>query len=573
MTSIICGIWAFTKAFQTDYVIQDDARSHVVWMLRFVDPELFPRDFIINYFQSVAPLGYRTLYQGLELFGIHPFLANKLLPTILGLISTGYCFGVCWQIFPVPMAGFLATFLLNQNLWLKDDLITATPRAFFYPLFLAFLYYLLRQSWRGVGLTITLLGLFYPQGVLLGMAVLSLQVFKVCFRNKTSLYLKEFSKIKVANLFRTRFPITTVNRSQLKPLFWTLLVGLGAGSLVLLPYSLNSSEFGSVITLAEAKNLPEFYPGGRAAFFTDKPWDFWLTGDRSGLLPQEWFLKSVPLQVCAGLLLPILLQYPTQFPLIKNVTGKIVLLPEVILCSIGLFFLAHAFLFKLHHPSRYSHHSLRIIAAISGGIAITILLNFLYRKLHWKTTNFPVKFILSLVLFLLLCYPALLNHFPTTNYVVGRFPLLYEFFARQPKETLIASISTEANNLPAFSQRSILVGSEYALPYHQKYYREIQQRAQALIAAQYSSNLETVQQFIKTYNVNFWLLESKTFTPEYLNKSDFLQKFSPEVIPQVEKNLIQGVQPILATLTDSCTILQVENLIVLDTNCILNVQF
>ncbi|NEQ28184.1 MAG: hypothetical protein F6K28_56225, partial [Microcoleus sp. SIO2G3] len=51
------------QAFSSEYVVQDDARQHVFWMRRFLDPELFPNDLIADYFQSVAPWGYTTLYK------------------------------------------------------------------------------------------------------------------------------------------------------------------------------------------------------------------------------------------------------------------------------------------------------------------------------------------------------------------------------------------------------------------------------------------------------------------------------------------------------------------------------
>ncbi|WP_199248376.1 hypothetical protein [[Phormidium] sp. ETS-05] len=57
--AIIYGIMALQKAFKTPYVVQDDARQHVFWMQRFIDPELFPDDFITDYFQSVAPGGIK----------------------------------------------------------------------------------------------------------------------------------------------------------------------------------------------------------------------------------------------------------------------------------------------------------------------------------------------------------------------------------------------------------------------------------------------------------------------------------------------------------------------------------
>ncbi|MDJ0555098.1 MAG: hypothetical protein QNJ68_11765 [Microcoleaceae cyanobacterium MO_207.B10] len=572
--AIICGILGLIPAFSNEYVVQDDARSHVFWMVRFLNPELFPNDIIADYFQSVAPMGYSLFYRFFSVIGISPLLLNKLLPIILGLITTTYCFGVAMEIFPVPLAGFLSTLFLNQNLWLKDDLISATPRAFFYPLFLAFLYYFLRLSWLGIGLAIALLGLFYPQGVLICIAVLVLDFL--------------YSR----------------NRQK----FIILTIGLTTAFFVLLPY-IATSKYGAIITLAKAQKLPEFWPGGRASFFSDNGFDFWLTGDRSGIIPPEWLSQSfLPPQVWAGLLLIIFFSL-NSFPLAKKVTHKIILLPELLLASTGIFLVAHLLLFRLHHPSRYSQHSLRIIMAIAGGIALTLIINFVFNKLIYGViieenskekgdkkrfySNFYQKLCnklnllnlhpntkaylgkiknvtIYIVLIILLFYPALTNNFPVTNYVIGKAPKLYEFLAKQPPDIRIASLALEANNIPTFAKRSILVGSEYALPYHQKYYAEIKQRAKDLIEAQYNSNLEQVRNFIETYNIDFWLLDSQALTLEYVQKNHRIAQLNTIAATEVEVKMKNGNIPALLNMLKSCHVLDVNDLFLLDAKCILN---
>ncbi|MGB3533358.1 MAG: hypothetical protein WBA13_07560 [Microcoleaceae cyanobacterium] len=543
--SLICSLWALSLVVNVEYAIHDDARSHIVWMFRFIDPDLFKNDIIFDYFQSVAPVGYTTFYKAFATIGIHPLTVNKLLPTLLGLITTGYCFGVCLQILPIPIAGFLSTLFLNQNLWLRDDLISATPRAFFYPFFLAFLYYLLKQSQIGIAITIVLLGVFYPQAVLLAVAVIIIQ---------TLWKIQGDSKIK---------------KNQLECLFSGLIIGF----LILIPYALQVSEYGSIITLTEAKNLPEFYPGGRASFFTNNFFDFWITGDRSGFFPQEWLNKGFPPpQLFLGLLLPILLKLPIKFPLHRHITKKLLILPQLLLASIGLFTLAHLFLFKLHHPSRYSQHSLRIIFAIAASITVILIADKIRYIIRWKKTKIAVKFIMFCLVFLLLSYPSLLQGFPRTNYIFGKKTLLYEFFLLQPKDIRVASFIREVNNIPAFSQRSILIGSEYFLPYHKKYYSELKQRAQDLILAQYSPNIKEVQQFIEKYNINFWMIQPDAFSVDYVRQNNQISQLNPEAAIIVQNQLEIGIEPILSTLTKNCTVLQINDIIVLETNCILNTR-
>ncbi len=120
--SILYSILFLQIAFGSEYSIQDDARRSIVWMMRFSDSGLFPDDFLMNYYQWATPSALASLYKLMSMVGINAIVFNKLLPIALGLISTIYCYRVSLQILPVPLAGFISTLFLNQNLWLKDDL-------------------------------------------------------------------------------------------------------------------------------------------------------------------------------------------------------------------------------------------------------------------------------------------------------------------------------------------------------------------------------------------------------------------------------------------------------------------
>ena len=550
----IYGILALQKAFSGEYVVQDDARQHVFWMRRFLDAGLFPNDLIADYFQSVGPLGYTALYQSAAAVGIDPIWLSKLLPLVLGLITTSYCFGVCVQLFPVPMAGFIAALLLNQNLWMQDGLVSATPKAFVYPLFLAFLYYLLRRSLIPCLVAIALLGLFYPSLVFVCVGILILQLCR-------------WERV------RRRLRLSPNRRDYL-----FCAAGLFVALLVLLPYALGSSEFAPIITAAEARALPEFAAGARASFFhDDDPWLFWFNASRSGIrLPSA----LMPPLVYAGLLLPLVLRYPSRFPLSKQVSGGIILLPQLLVASLAMFFAAHALLFKLHLPSRYTQHSLRIVLVTAAAIALTLILDAVFASMKdipkaplissFVSSLLPLASCILLGAALIL-YPSTLKSFLWTGYVVGKVPDLYEFFQQQPKDILIASLAPEVNNLPTFSKASILVGSEYAIPYHQGYYRQFRQRTIELIQAQYSQDLAEVQQLIQKYGIDFWLLERTAFTPEYVASDHWITQYQPLANNAIAQ-LKQGNLPALSDLTESCSVFATESLVVLQADCIQRAQ-
>ncbi|MEM9908573.1 MAG: hypothetical protein AAF921_26540, partial [Cyanobacteria bacterium P01_D01_bin.44] len=262
------GFLFWRKAFAGDYSLQDDARQHIFWMQRWLDPGLFPNDLIVDYFQSLAPLGYKALYKTAASLGIHPFLLSKVLPPILGLVATMYGFCFCLRILPSPVIAFVSTLLLNQSMWMWRDLGSGTPRSFAIPLLLAFLYYLSRRArWPCVGV-ILLEGWFYPHLVLISVATL------------------------VIRLVRYQHGQVRLSRD---PLDYQLLGwGTAAGILVLLPFVVSASPYGAVVSAAQAKTMPEFGAGGRQPFFGKTGLDYWL-GGKSGL-----FSMLNPVAIFAG---------------------------------------------------------------------------------------------------------------------------------------------------------------------------------------------------------------------------------------------------------------------------------
>ncbi|OKH22066.1 hypothetical protein NIES593_14125 [Hydrococcus rivularis NIES-593] len=543
--SIFYSCLGLQQAFSSEYIVQDDARQHVFWMMRFIDPALFPNDFIADYFQSVAPLAYKTIYQLAAAIGINPLFFNKILPLFIGLITTFYCFAFSLEILPLPGTAFISSLVLNQNLWMKDDLVSATPRAFSYVLILAFLYYLSRRYLVPVLIAIALIGLIYPHCIFLAGGLLIIRLFK---KKEKGFYLSQ-------NPQDYRF----------------CFLGLGVAFLVMLPYALSHSVFDPIITVAQAKQLPEFLPGGRTEFFSQRLDEYFIYGKRSGMFPMYPF---IPLTLVSGVFLPLLLKFPSRFPLVKRIQPNIILLPQLLFGSLGMFFIAHAFIFRLHLPNRYTAYSFRIIIALSTGITLSLILDALLNWVAKKTISFSrrrqviaLSFI-GLIVGAILFYPNTMKRFPITLYVEGNEPKLYEFFKQQPKDILIASLAEDTNsNLPSFTQRSIFIGREYSIPYHWGYYRKFRQRAIALIQTQYSSSLEEVKRFIKNHHIDFFLLDKNAFTPEYLADNSWLQQFQPYA-KQAQQRLERGNLPILANFIKDCSVFETKYRVVLSAKCI-----
>jgi preprotein translocase subunit SecE len=524
------------KAFSRQYIVSDDAREYISWMYRYFNPDLFPGDLIADYFQSVTPIGYGIFYKIIAALNIDLILFSKIFPIVLGIITTSYCFAVCMEILPVPMVGFIASLLLNQSLCLQDDLFSATPRDFIYPLFLAFLYYLIRSSKFGILIVVLLQASIYPLIAFIEILILFMRLFS--WQNR---------QITISH-----------NRKDLI-LFAASIVIAGT---VILTYAIQSSQFGPTITAAVARTMPEYWDGGRFRYFSHNIISYWFDGRDSG-----FFALISPPQLLLGLFLPIILKFQSRFLLAKQVNDEVKLLLQVVIASLTMFFTAHLLAFKLHWPSRYTHHTFKMVLALAAAISITLILDTIFR---WSRQNERQIFILGTIIILgagLVFYPSSLKVFPKTPYVEGQVPALYEFLQKQPQNIVIASTSEEADNIPIFAKRTILVGKEYALPIHTKYYAQISRRMLDLINAQYSEDINQIKDFIQKYHVTFWLLERSAFTPEYITKNTWLQQYQPAA-QQAKVNLQNNSLPVLATLINSCRVFETDNLVLLKTECI-----
>jgi hypothetical protein len=555
--AVLFGSLGLQQAFRADYVVQDDARQHVFWMQRYLDPTLFPHDWIADYFQSIAPPGFAALYRIPAALGINPLLFNKFLPMGLGLISTVYAFGIGLEFLPVPIVGFISSLILNQNLWVQDDLVSGTARSFLYPCFLAFLYYLLRSRqgslWNSLIpclLTILLQGWFYPQFVLIMAGMLVLQPIEW---RQGRLRLVGFGG---------------AGQRDWRP-YIIAIAGLLVAFAVLLPYALEQSMYGGAISAAVARMMPEFAMKARSAFFTDDFWLFWVFGKRSGL-----FFWMMPLSVAALVLFPLVIAGRSQLPLLRQVR-HLDLFVQAGISSLVLFFAAHALLFKLYLPARYTQFTIQIFSSFAAAIGIVVLIDAV---LGWADHK-PVRQRLAIGIIALLGAVLLLSPqfylFPKVSYVRGTVPSLYKFFAQQPKDILIASLAKEADNIPSFSQRSILVGREYSLPYQLGYYKPIRQRITDLIRAQYSLDLAEVREFVRKYKIDYWMIDRRYLSTLEVNEyqqipiGDWLRQFAPE-ITEASDRLRRGDRLAISKLLRKCKAAAEDDLIVLSGNCIVN---
>lgn len=542
IAAAIPGAKALLQAFAGPYVVQDDARQYVAWMARFEDTALFHGDLIADYFSTVTPLGLTAIYWGAVKLGLDPMVFNKLLGPALGLLSALLAFRLAVRLVPAPMAGFLAAALLSIDIWLTSSLASGTSRAFVYPLFLAFLLAVERRSAAGTAAIIALQGLFYPPIALVSAAVLGLRLLRW-----------------------RRGPRLTLARAEL------VLSGAGLlmAAVVLAPFAFKTGIYGPALTLAEAKALPAFQLGGRTSFFEENLWHFYSCGRRPGYLPNEWGCETIfaeapilAVSYIAGLAaavwaLPIWLWR-------KGRQGAGVLVVAMVASTV-LFLAAHALLFELYLPSKYSQQPLRMITAVALGAAIASVLAGAVKRRRWRGA---VVTGVALLVIGLLVFPLVYARIPKAHYVESQMAGVHVFLEGQPKDALVASLMPEADSLPAFSRRPVLVANEFMIPYSRGYARLFDWRARALIRAHYSPDPAPLGDLITRYGVDLLLIDEKSFRVPDMERSWWARHY-PVAAKAALAVINRGEKPALMTFIESCSIFEEGSAAVLSAACIL----
>jgi len=468
-------------------IVQDDARQHVFWMQRLVDPSLFRGDLYADYFESQAPSGYVAIYRALLWF-VDPIVASKLLPPVLGLLASAFTFLLVRRLDPSPRAAFLVAILDGWYVWQYDDVPTGSPRAFLLPLCVAMIWALVTAR-RGLAIgLVALAALIYPSAAALMVVQAGLGLVRFC-------------------RWRPRF--STDRREWL-----AFIVLAGLAFALLAPMAFGSSPFGPAINGTTARDMPEFGPNGRNAIFTTDPYAYWLTSYRSGfdLRILDRLLPNVPLMyLLAGLalLLPVVMVVGGK-PMRARVgpAGAIVL--RILAASMVLFFAAHLLLFRLYLPSRFVAWTVPLAFSIAAGVALAVIVESIARRLNASRTGIKANLLTLLAAIGLALYPAAFDG----NFVHDNIPTITAYLRTLPPDTLIAGVPLDADSVPALTGRPVLVNREYALPYHEGFYRVVQQRTLDLIDAYYADSPGRVDELARKYGVQIFLVDRQAFDLE-----------------------------------------------------------
>ena len=516
-------------------LVQDDARQFLFWMARWHDSALFSGDLIADYFRRATPLGFAGLYRVLDFLGIDPWLANRLIPVVLGPLAAHFAFRLVFALAPSRAAAFAGSALTSFFAWLMDDMASATPRAFALPLLLAFLACLAVRRPLGTGIVAVLAGLFYPQAALVvgGVAISGLIALGPGFR---------------IGIVRDRGVLRAT------------LAGIAGTAVGLLPFVFSMGG-GAKLTAAEALALPAFQPGGRSAFFLDRADWFYLCGERSGLLPAEWGchsfygLGSTLAPGLAGVLL--VLAFGPALVLLWRAMRKtdraaaeaftLTLPVRVLAVGVTLYAAAHVLLFALHLPGRYGQLSLRAVTWVSlTAVVGPSGVRYLAGRVGSRGRRIVQATACGLAL-LLVPFPFV----PRSELVPIDHPGLYGALTELPVDTVIATLAPEADTIPSRAERPVFIAREYLIPYSKTYGETLRKRTEALIGAVYAVDPVALREFAATNGIGAFVLDAGTYSLTYLNSVWWRHDF-PEAWQRARDRVAGGGPFALTPVAETC---------------------
>lgn len=461
-----------------DDLYSGDAQQHVWWLYRFIDPTLFPNDLIQRYYSlpAYSTPGYQLVMRVMILV-LDPQHAAETLAILIALASIGMA---AWLGFRIgkktgASAAVLGFILFHNELLLEGGY----PRTFGLLLLLAGALAMCRRKWWVLGLIFAVSPVIYAPTVL-NLAPAAAVV------------------LAVGIVRHRRLPHGFV------AMFVLGLVGVGLiAAIYLRPVP---AEVGPWFSYKEARSLPEMRPGGRTAFF--RKWDalyFKSPVSGIGLTPKQTIVAAV-------ILLILFIWRPTAVPL----TAWAILLAAVL-----MFLAAHALLFKLYLPSRYTSYAfptftMMAMAAYAREVKAILVDRHLPARPWFRSLAVGgacVCFFVTLATSA--THAAAMLKLPAYGSSAAGYESALVFLRTLPKDAVIAAHPEDANAIPLRTQRSTLANSETSVAFNKAYYLQMRERIGVIFKMLYATDWPTIDTAADAYGVSVFVLDqSRLASPD-----------------------------------------------------------
>ncbi len=600
--SLILTLYVQYPLLIDKYKTQNDTRVHVYWMAKFQDNELFEGDFLttafirkFNFFG--LPFSYHPQSPGLSFlyyiasFFVSPVFFNKILPFILIVICVFYAFKL-GKLIKSNTCGFLLSFIfivLNLNSFEMFSISQGLQRSFAFPLIIAFLCFLIEKKYVKAAI-VTILGLLiYPPISLISFMTYTLSIFHDIRKTRMKLALFKQGIIPLLIVILVGLLLYYPMILKALPKFSEKYTKTPDCQEEIVRNTLkNNPAFGPggrriVFSEGSILGIPKYLIIGRGGLFPPGALEFMernvmpflflsffflfiVRFDALKLKKETWYLLLSSLIMFAvawivalwsstfvihfpsrytGIVLPffLLLFVSANF---ENGVRKIFLKKNHIL----LFFwgIIIVFITLLFSPSFIANHlssdgflepssihslqTMRIVAISIGFIiallGITMTVFSKVRKLNFNSgyvrNGFLALFVLAISI---ICMPGIKAVSVISASHAQRE--LYQFLSTLPKSSYIAGHPDDMENIPIFAKRKVFESSEFLI------------RGKELIDlfdAYYSTSPKTIRDFSDRNGIDYWVINKKYFSKEYLSRERLFYDPYNEYI--IEKTKRQG---------------------------------
>lgn len=532
----IAGVVLIWPSFSTPLAIQDDARQFIFWMAEWRDDSLFQGDLLADHWRSVSPWLFVAVYRAFDLVGIEPVTTARLLPAVILPAISFFSFRFARTLTDDPKVACFAVFVVLLALVLKDNVSSATPRAFAALYLLVFLDGLGRRSIVESVIGIFLLAGTYPVAAIVGV---------------TSLPVIFLDPGRGFRLSLSRANLVFVSACALAAL-------LGVG-----PFLVAGSEFGPTVTPETARDYATFDSNGRSSLLRDDGTVNFICHGKIGLFGRCDGIHGLAAWLVTIVLAVAPILYFVRFVRSRGQYGSA--LPLAVCVSAVLWFVIAAILaFRLHVPNRY------IIAVIPIAIVLPygVLLGEVIRDRIVARFSGRKRVLLELlgILGITAAYLPILEHQASRTFETWDNAQLARGLMALPGDALVAGFTGDENFIPVLAQRQVLFSWELAVGYQLGYYRNVEARMRDTLEAQWTPDVHVFADKLQRNDVDALVVEADALESRKLSKS-----YRTMLGDFVEQKLAEyGDSPMaLARLAPECEIGNFDGRLLLDVRCMI----
>jgi hypothetical protein len=448
------------------HVLEWDARAFTLTAFRFHGSGLFPDDLVVDAMARYDTPLWKAVYW-LGTLVTDPVEVSKLLPFVL--------FGVIvWQAYRLgrarggPVLGVTCVLALAHCSFVWNRLAGGNPRAFGFPLVVAFARYAMEGAEKRVLLVLIIAGLSYPSALMVCAPVWV-----------------------VLTLGRGRGPLLRAVAAGM------IAALLAAGSLwgdARLGGPPTASEAAQLRLLQEGSAQPYSpLPSFSTAIRRELPLPFRGDGETWRGLPGSGWLGLGALVLALGASI-VQLRRRGERP--SPAAWVLVLLP---LSGLAAALLAQGLAYRFYLPQRM----LQLAWLPIFLLALPILVERVLRR--------PLTAALVTSVFLLVCSgDGLAIAENLTDFSLKWTPVM-RGVAALPKDALVAAHPERGSYVQLFAHRRALVSSSTNMPFFAGYARELDRRTEAFFRAYYGRDLDALRALRRDFGVDFVLVDQRDF--------------------------------------------------------------